>query len=133
MERLAKFDEWLHGFQPEQVRAAAISTFCVIKNIGHFIPEVEVVLGLPIEVIASREETRPIYTGVVHAPPSNSDRTLVIDIGSGSTKFVIGSDSRPTHAEDLSLGCVTCSVYFSQSKVGNKDFQVATAAARSEI
>ena len=97
LECLAKFGERLRGFQPEQVRVVATNTFRVAKNIGCFIPKAEAARGFPIEVIAGREEARLIYTGVVHTLPPNGDRMLVIDIGGGSTEFVIGSDLRPTH------------------------------------
>ena len=133
LECLAKFGERLRGFQPEQVRVVATNTFRVAKNIGRFIPKAEAALGFPIEVIAGREEARLIYTGVVHTLPPNGDRMLVIDIGGGSTEFVIGSDLRPTHTESLPLGCVTYSMRFFQNKIGNKDFQAAIAAARNEI
>lgn len=133
LECLAKFGERLRGFQPEQVRVVATNTFRVAKNIGGFIPKAEAALGFPIEVIAGREEARLIYTGVVHTLPPNGDRMLVIDIGGGSTEFVIGSDLRPTHTESLPLGCVTYSMRFFQNKIGNKDFQAAIAAARNEI
>lgn len=58
---------------------------------------------------------------------------LVIDIGGGSTEFVIGSDLQPLTTESLPLGCVTYSMRFFQNKVTAKDFQAAVSAARIEI
>ncbi|EGV37683.1 exopolyphosphatase [Neisseria weaveri] len=134
LECLAKFGERLQGFKPEQVRVVATNTFRVAKNIEYFIPKAEAALGFPIEVIAGREEARLIYTGVVHTLPPNGDKMLVIDIGGGSTEFVIGSDLQPTITESLALGCVTYSMrFFPQSKVTQKDFQAAITAARTEI
>ena len=133
LECLAKFGERLRGFQPEQVRAVATNTFRVAKNIGQFIPQAEAALGFPIEVIAGREEARLIYTGVVHTLPPNGDKMLVIDIGGGSTEFVIGSDIQPVSTESLALGCVTYSMRFFRNKIGARDFQAAVSAARNEI
>ena len=133
LECLAKFGERLQGFPPEQVRVVATNTFRVAKNIAQFIPKAEAALGFPIEVIAGREEARLIYTGVVHTLPPNGDRMLVIDIGGGSTEFVIGSDLKPTNTESLALGCVTYSMRFFQNKITAKDFQAAISAARNEI
>ena len=130
---LEKFGERLRKFPPEQVRVVATNTFRVAKNINEFIPKAEAALGFPIEVIAGREEARLIYTGVVHTLPPNGDKMLVIDIGGGSTEFVIGSDLQPTDTESLPLGCVTYSMRFFQGKIGQKDFQAATTAARNEI
>ncbi len=48
-------------------------------------------LGHAIEVVSGREEARLIYLGVAHAqPPKPGQRRLVIDIGGGSTEFIIG-------------------------------------------
>lgn len=131
---LAKFGERLRGFPPEQVRTVATNTFRVAKNIDQFIPKAEAALGFPIEVIAGREEARLIYTGVVHTLPPNGDKMLVVDIGGGSTEFVIGSDLQPTVTESLNLGCVTYSMrFFPKSKVSAESFRTAVTAARSEI
>ncbi|MDO4998429.1 MAG: exopolyphosphatase [Neisseria sp.] len=130
---LSKFGERLRGFAPEQVRVVATNTFRVAKNIADFIPKAEAALGFPVEVIAGREEARLIYTGVVHTLPPNGDKMLVVDIGGGSTEFVIGSDIQPTITESLPLGCVTYSLRFFQDKISEKSFQDAITAARAEI
>ena len=133
LDCLAKFGERLRGFKPEQVRVVATNTFRVAKNIAQFLPKAEAALGFPIEIIAGREEARLIYTGVVHTLPPNGDKMLVIDIGGGSTEFVIASDLRPLATESLPLGCVTYSLRFFQNKIPAKDFQAAISAARNEI
>lgn len=130
---LAKFGERLRGFTPEQVRAVATNTFRVAKNIESFIPKAEAALGFPIEIIAGREEARLIYTGVIHTLPPNGDKMLVVDIGGGSTEFVIGSQAQPQCTESLPLGCVTYTMRFFKNKNGEKEFQAAITAARAEI
>lgn len=133
LDCLAKFGERLRGFRPEQVRAVATNTFRVAKNIADFLPKAEAALGFPIEIIAGREEARLIYTGVIHTLPPGGGKMLVIDIGGGSTEFVIGSTLNPDITESLPLGCVTYSLRFFQNKITAKDFQSAISAARNEI
>lgn len=133
LDCLAKFGERLRGFRPEQVRAVATNTFRVAKNIADFLPKAEAALGFPIEIIAGREEARLIYTGVIHTLPPGGGKMLVIDIGGGSTEFVIGSTLNPDITESLPLGCVTYSLRFFQNKITAKDFQAAISAARNEI
>ncbi|WP_277074367.1 exopolyphosphatase [Simonsiella muelleri] len=133
LECLAQFGERLRGFQPENVRAVATNTFRVAKNIKQFLPQAEAALGFPIEIIAGREEARLIYTGVVHTYPNHGRAMLVIDIGGGSTEFIIGSGAQPVVMESLPLGCVTYSNRFFSNKISDKDFQAAITAARSEI
>ena len=133
LECLAQFGERLRGFSPENVRVVATNTFRVAKNIRSFLPQAEQALGFPIEVIAGREEARLIYTGVIHTYPSNGQKLLVIDIGGGSTEFILGSSLQPTHTESLPLGCVTYSKRFFDNKITQKDMQAAINAARGEI
>lgn len=130
---LTKFGERLRGFSPDQVRTVATNTFRVAKNISEFLPKAEAALGFPIEIIAGREEARLIYTGVVHTLPPNGERMLVIDIGGGSTEFIIGAHLEPANTESLPLGCVTYSMRFFQNKITEKDFKAAITAARTEI
>ncbi|WP_239364576.1 exopolyphosphatase [Snodgrassella communis] len=131
---LARFGERLRGFKPDQVRVVATNTFRVAKNISQFIPQAEAKLGFPIDIIAGREEARLIYTGVVHTLPPKDENMLVIDIGGGSTEFVIGHDLQPAITESLNLGCVSYSMrFFPRSKINNKNFQAAVNSARAEI
>lgn len=131
---LAQFGERLRGFAPENVRAVATNTFRVAKNIKAFHEQAEQALGFPIEIIAGREEARLIYTGVIHTFNTHGQKMLVVDIGGGSTEFILGHDIQPTHTESLPLGCVTYSKrFFAQNKITNKDFQAAINAARGEI
>lgn len=133
LECLAQFGERLRGFAPENVRAVATNTFRVAKNIKPFHEKAEAALGFPIEIIAGREEARLIYTGVVHTFNANGQKMLVVDIGGGSTEFILGHALQPTHTESLPLGCVTYSKRFFAGKIAKKDFQAAIHAARGEI
>lgn len=130
---LAQFGERLRGFDPQNVRAVATNTFRVAKNIVDFLPKAEAALGFPIEVIAGREEARLIYAGVVHTFPAQGRKMLVVDIGGGSTEFIIGREINPLVTESLPLGCVSYSVRFFDGKIGTKHFQNAIHTARSEI
>ncbi|MDF7675705.1 exopolyphosphatase [Neisseriaceae bacterium ESL0693] len=131
---LAKFGERLRGFKPEQVRAVATNTFRVAKNIAQFLPLAEEKLGFPIDIIAGREEARLIYTGVVHTLPPKGENMLVIDIGGGSTEFVIGHALQPSITESLNMGCVTYSMrFFPQGKINQKNVRHAFDSARAEI
>ena len=131
---LARFGERLRGFAPDQVRAVATNTFRVARNIDQFLPQAEEKLGFPIDIIAGREEARLIYTGVVHTLPPRTENMLVIDIGGGSTEFVVGHDLQPEITESLNLGCVSYSMrFFPRGKISHKNFQAAVNAARAEI
>jgi len=134
LETLSRFGERLRGFAPETVRAVATNTLRVAKNAKVFIQKAEAALGFPIEVIGGREEARLIYIGVAHAMPPTRQKRLVIDIGGGSTEFVIGKKVEPLLMESLFMGCVSYSLrYFPDGRIDKKRFSEAELAAAREI
>ena len=131
---LERFGERLRSFHPERVRAVATNTFRVARNVNDFLPQAEAALGFPIEIIAGREEARLIFAGVSHALPSSAERRLVIDIGGGSTEFIIGQSYEPEHMESLYMGCVSYSrQFFPGGILDAHAFKQAEFAARREV
>ena len=134
LEALCRFGERLRGFPAEAVRVVATNTLRIAKNAQPFIAEAEMALGFPIEVIGGREEARLIYIGATHALPSARYKRLVVDIGGGSTEFIIGKGFEPLAMESLFMGCVSYSLrFFPDGKVDKKRFQEAEVAAAREI
>lgn len=131
---LLRFGERLRGFQPDAVRIVATNTLRVAKNAGTFIARAEEALGLPIEVIGGHEEARLIYVGAAHALPPARHKRLVIDIGGGSTEFIIGKSVDPQLMESLFMGCVSYTLrFFPDGKVDKKRFYEAEVSAAREI
>lgn len=134
IDALSRFNERLRGFAPDQVRAVATNTLRVAKNAPQFLPQAEAALGFPIEVIAGREEARLIYVGVAHTLPNPSNQQLVVDIGGGSTEFIIGRSFEPKALESLYMGCVAFSLrYFPDGRMDKKSLREAELAARREL
>src|SRR4029079_11413390 len=118
LEVLARFGERLRGLPPSAVRAVGTNTLRVAKNAAQFLREARSALGFPIEVIAGREEARLIYLGVSHSLPPAQHRRLVVDVGGGSTEFIIGSGFEAQLTESLYMGCVSWSLrYFPGGKI----------------
>ena len=134
LESLGRFAERLRGFAPGTVRAVATNTLRVAKNAAQFIERAEAVLGFPIEIIGGREEARLIYIGVAHSIPPGRGKRLVVDIGGGSTEFVIGKKAEPLLMESMFMGCVSYSLrYFQDGRIDKKRFAEAELAAAREI
>ncbi|HZP87995.1 MAG TPA: exopolyphosphatase [Burkholderiales bacterium] len=134
LQALQRFGERLRGLPPEAVRAVGTNALRVAKNAREFLVRAEAALGFPIEVVAGREEARLIYLGVAHSLPVTGDRRLVIDIGGGSTEFIIGAGYRPQKLESLYMGCVSYSLrYFPGGKLTKSAFKQAETAARLEL
>ncbi|MEX3629915.1 MAG: exopolyphosphatase [Burkholderia sp.] len=133
-EALKRFGERLRDFHPDHVRAVATNTLRVAKNAGEFLGEAEAALGFPIEVIAGREEARLIYAGAAHSVPASAGKRLVVDIGGGSTEFVIGQHYTPIVMESLYIGCVSHSrQFFPAGNVDEYTMRQAELAAKREI
>jgi len=134
LEALAKFGERLRGFPRPAVRAVGTNTLRVAKNAPQFLREARAALGFPIEVISGREEARLIYLGVAHSLPASAQKRLVVDVGGGSTEFIIGTGYEALLTESLYMGCVSYSLkYFPEGKVEKSGMKAAELAARQEL
>lgn len=134
LDCLSRFGERLRGFAPEDVRAVGTNTFRVAKNAREFLKRAEAALGFPIEIVAGREEARLIYLGAVQSLPAIAAKRMVVDIGGGSTEFIIGSALKPQRLESLYMGCVSFSMrYFSDGKLSKANMKQAEVAARMEL
>ena len=106
---LERFGQRLRGFERRGVRIVGTNTLRKAQNSREFLVAAETALGYPIEIIAGREEARLIYQGVVQSMAEMGEQRLVIDIGGGSTEFVIGRRYTPLQTESLYMGCVSMS------------------------
>jgi exopolyphosphatase/guanosine-5'-triphosphate,3'-diphosphate pyrophosphatase len=131
---IRRFGERIRGFDPANVRAVATNTLRVAKNAQQFVDDAQQALGFPIEVIAGVEEARLIYIGAAHEVQAVQDNRLVVDIGGGSTEFIIGKGYEPKLLESLYIGCVSHSMrFFPKGNIDAHAFKEAELAARREI
>ncbi len=131
---LKLFAERLRGMPKDHVRVVGTNALRVAKNAHDFVKEAEAILGYPIEVIAGREEARLIYVGVAKSLPPASHNRLIVDIGGGSTEFIIGYRLKPKLMDSLYMGCVSYSArYFADGAIDKRIFKEAQLAARKEI
>lgn len=134
LDGLRRFGERLRGLDGGAVRAVATNTLRVAKNAVEFLPLAEQALGFPIEIIAGREEARLIYIGASHSLPMAPHKRLVIDIGGGSTEFIIGKRHEPQLMESLYMGCVSYTLrFFPDRRIDRKRLREAQIAAAKEI
>lgn len=131
---LERFGERVREIPQGNVRAVGTKTLRSAKNSEAFLAAASRALGHPIEVISGLEEARLIYLGVSHSEADDSDRRLVIDIGGGSTEFIIGKRFRARQRESLSMGCVSASqAYFADARLTESSMRRAELAAHLEL
>ncbi|HQR51523.1 MAG TPA: exopolyphosphatase, partial [Methylophilaceae bacterium] len=130
---LKRFSERLRGFDPHAVRAVATNTFRVARNAPQLLEAAQQALGFPIEVIAGREEARMIFIGVSHGLPPAEGKRMVMDIGGGSTEFIVGEGFEPQLMESLYMGCISYSMRFlGDDKLSERNLKKAEISARVE-
>lgn len=88
------------------VRAVATSAVREAKNSDELIERVKRETGIEIEVVSGVEEARLISVGVNHALPILNDKSLIIDIGGGSTETIITHDNETPHLQSNKLGAI---------------------------
>lgn len=131
---LQRIGERLRGFDRRAVRAIGTNTLRVAKNAPAFLKKARAALGFPIEVVAGREEARLIYLGVAHELPASREKRLVVDIGGGSTEFIIGANHKPQKLDSLFMGCVSYSLrFFPDGRITKNAMKLAELAARTEL
>ena len=109
---LARFGQRLRSIPSERVYAVATNAVRQLAHPQAFLLLAETALGHPIEVVSGREEARLIYLGVAHDLAESDAKRLVVDIGGGSTEFIIGRGFEPLRTESLQAGCVASSMRY---------------------
>lgn len=133
LDCLSRFMGRLDSVSSDRLRIVATNALRQAKNADEFIKRANDILPKPIEIISGREEARLIYLGVSHTNES-IDRRLVIDIGGGSTEFIIGQEFDPLLTESLQMGCVAFTQkFFESGNINESSFNDAIAEARKEI
>ncbi|WP_447039315.1 Ppx/GppA phosphatase family protein [Streptomyces sp. DSM 118878] len=95
-----------HG--AERVRFVATSASRDAENRDDFVRGVRDILGVDPEVISGDQEAEFSFTGATKELTGRDDLAtpyLVVDIGGGSTEFVVGTDS-VLAARSVDVGCV---------------------------
>jgi exopolyphosphatase / guanosine-5'-triphosphate,3'-diphosphate pyrophosphatase len=131
---LERFGQRIRNFPPESVRIVGTSTLRTARNADEFLEKAEIALGHPIHIISGIEEARLIYQGVATSLSSNANLRLVMDIGGGSTEYIIGSGDTPRDKESLPMGCVTTSnLFFENGKLSKAAFNQGVIFAQRRL
>jgi exopolyphosphatase/guanosine-5'-triphosphate,3'-diphosphate pyrophosphatase len=135
LDCLARFGERIRTMPPQRVRAIATNTVRALRNPQTFLVPAETALGHAIEIVSGREEARLIYLGVAQGlPPKPARQRLVIDIGGGSTEFIIGQGFEQIERESLQMGCVaTTRRFFADGRLTRKRWKEGLTEISAEF
>jgi exopolyphosphatase/guanosine-5'-triphosphate,3'-diphosphate pyrophosphatase len=88
------------------IRAVATSAVREALNQDEFIRRVRSETGINLETASGFEEARLIHLGVLQALAVFKKTHLMVDIGGGSTEFLIGHQRRILYSNSLKIGAV---------------------------
>ncbi|MEV1160446.1 Ppx/GppA phosphatase family protein [Micromonospora chokoriensis] len=105
---LASYVADIEKLGAERVRMCATSASRDAANAADFTEMVQRTLGVAPEVVTGDEEARLSFTGAVRGLPADAKAPfLVVDIGGGSTEFVVGDREAGVRAAiSVDIGCV---------------------------
>jgi exopolyphosphatase/guanosine-5'-triphosphate,3'-diphosphate pyrophosphatase len=134
LDCLSRFGERIRHLPADRVRIAGTNTLRTMKDAQSFQRKAKKRLGHSIEIIGGREEARLVYLGVAHTLSDDHGKRMVVDIGGGSTEFIIGDEFKPKHLESLNMGSVSVTQrYFPDGSLKKKLWKKANTALRLEI
>ena len=131
---LERMGQRISHFPAGSVRIVGTNTLRTAKNAGQFLLKAEQALGHPIHIISGIEEARLIYLGVSYSLSSHANLRMVMDIGGGSTEYIIGTGETPKEKESLHMGCVSVSnMFFKGGHLSKNAFNQATLFAEQKL
>ena len=89
-----------------EIRAIATSAVRESINKIDVLKKIYKETGIEIEVVSGNEEARLIYLGMLKAVPIYNETVCGIDIGGGSTEFIVGNKGNIRFSHSLKIGTV---------------------------
>jgi exopolyphosphatase / guanosine-5'-triphosphate,3'-diphosphate pyrophosphatase len=116
-----------------KVRFCATSATRDARNRSIFVEGVRQRLGVEPEVISGSQEAELSFMGATKELPESLAPFLVVDIGGGSTEFVIGNRV-VNAARSVNIGCVRMTErHFSSDPISSYEIEAARADIQSAI
>lgn len=100
------FSSLINHHQVEKVFAVSTSVLRVAKNSKEFTTQVFEQTGIPVRILTGVEEAQLTLKGVLSVMDFITFKSMIFDIGGGSTEFILTEDSIPINTSSVSLGVV---------------------------
>ena len=102
---LTRFRRIADSFDAD-VAAVATSALREAANRSVFVERARAEAGIEVQVVSGVEEARLIHLGVIQSLPLFDEQILVVDIGGGSTEFLVGRGREVRSAHSTKLGAI---------------------------
>ncbi len=104
-ECLTEFKKEIQDQRVDRILAMATSAARDVRN-GSELFKIGEELGIPIEIIPGEDEARITFLGATAGDLRPNISSLVIDVGGGSTEFILGRDKKIIVGESVNIGGV---------------------------
>lgn len=112
---VARFVEVARLHNASSLRVIATSAARDAVNKQELLAAVKAASGFAVEIISGEREADLVYRGVRSDPNLAGERLLILDVGGGSSEFIIGESHHPEFAHSFPLGSVRLLEYLHPS------------------
>ena len=103
---VAEFAAEAKNWSPIVIRVIATSAARDAENKQELIAALESAAGVPVEIISGGQEADWAFKGATSDPKLGAGTLLVMDVGGGSSEFILGSGGQCAFAESVPIGSV---------------------------
>ncbi|MEZ4316117.1 MAG: Ppx/GppA phosphatase family protein [Myxococcota bacterium] len=104
LDAMLEFRDAARSLGVEDIHCAATSAVRESQNGEDWVHAVREHTGIRVRTITGREEGRLIYLGIRSDLDFSLGKVMLMDLGGGSTEFIVCDSERPTVIESLPLG-----------------------------
>jgi exopolyphosphatase/guanosine-5'-triphosphate,3'-diphosphate pyrophosphatase len=103
---VAEFRAFAANLGASSIRVIATSAARDARNAVELIDAVRKSTGLETEILSGDKEAEWVFRGVTSNPRLAQSPVLILDVGGGSTEFIVGDHAEPQISSSYSLGTV---------------------------
>ena len=104
LEQVRKYKASIDQYHPLQVIGFGTAAIRSASNGDEFISAIKSICPIELRKISGDEEAMLIYLGVRQAVKMNSEPQMIMDIGGGSTEFIIADDKQILWKQSFPVG-----------------------------
>ncbi|MEM7594600.1 MAG: Ppx/GppA phosphatase family protein [Cyanobacteria bacterium P01_A01_bin.83] len=134
LDTLRRCKELATSLSASQIIAVATSATREAPNGEDFLRQIELELGIVVNLISGREEARRIYLGVLSGMDFNEQPHIIIDIGGGSTELILADIHEPRFLSSTKVGAVRLAKEFvTTDPISESELKVLRAYVRGML
>lgn len=116
VNQVKEYADEIKKYHVEKIIAFGTAAFRKAKNATELIDKIKSETGIEIKVIEGNEEAELIYLGVRAAISLDEEPVLIMDIGGGSTEFIIANNEKIFWRQSFPIGATTLKQKFHLSE-----------------